>query len=37
MLDLGKAGYVVVALFLATWAISVVYWKARRVAERWTA
>jgi high-affinity nickel-transport protein len=37
MLDLGKVGYVVVALFLATWAISVVYWKARRVEERWTA
>jgi high-affinity nickel-transport protein len=34
-LDLGKVGYVVVALFLATWAISVVYWKARRVEERW--
>jgi len=37
MLDLGKVGYVVVALFLATWAISVIYWKARRVEERWTA
>jgi nickel/cobalt transporter (NiCoT) family protein len=37
MLDLGKVGYVVVALFLATWAISVVYWKVRRVEERWTA
>jgi nickel/cobalt transporter (NiCoT) family protein len=37
MLDLGKVGYVVVALFLATWAISVVYWKARRVEERWPA
>src|SRR5262245_35126305 len=37
ILDLGKFGYVVVALFLATWAISVIYWKARHVEERWTA
>jgi high-affinity nickel-transport protein len=36
-LDLGKVGYVVGALFLATWAISVIYWKARRVEEQWTA
>jgi high-affinity nickel-transport protein len=35
--DLGKVGYVVIALFLATWAISVAYWKARHVEERWTA
>ena len=35
-LDLGKLGYLVVALFFATWAISLVYWKARRVEERWT-
>ena len=35
--DLGKVGYVIIALFLATWAISVVYWKARHVEERWTA
>jgi high-affinity nickel-transport protein len=37
MLDLGKVGYVVVALFVATWAMSVIYWKARRVEERWPA
>jgi high-affinity nickel-transport protein len=37
MLDLGKVGFLVVALFLATWAVSLVYWKARRVEERWTA
>jgi high-affinity nickel-transport protein len=37
VLDLGKIGYLVVALFFATWAVSVVYWKARRVEERWTA
>jgi len=37
VLDLGKVGYLVVALFLATWAVSVVYWKTRRFEERWTA
>ena len=37
ILDLGKVGYLVVALFFATWAVSLVYWKARRVEERWTA
>jgi high-affinity nickel permease len=37
VLDFGKIGYLVVALFFATWALSVVYWKARRVGERWTA
>src|SRR5262249_32074708 len=37
ILDLGKLGYLVVALFAATWAVSIVYWKARRVEERWTA
>ena len=37
ILDLGKVGYLVVALFFATWTVSVVYWKARRVDERWTA
>ena len=36
VLDLGKIGYLVVALFFVTWAVSVVYWKARRVEERWT-
>jgi high-affinity nickel-transport protein len=35
MLDLGKVGYLVVGLFLATWALSLGYWKARRVEERW--
>jgi rhodanese-related sulfurtransferase len=37
MLDLGKVGYLVVALMFATWAVSLVYWKARRMEERWTA
>jgi high-affinity nickel permease len=36
VLDLGKIGDLVVALFLATRAVSVLYWKARRVEERWT-
>ncbi len=36
ILDLGKVGYLVFALFFATWAVSLVYWKARRVEERWT-
>ena len=36
-IDLSAIGYLVVALFLATWAVSIVYWKVRRVEERWTA
>jgi high-affinity nickel-transport protein len=34
-LDFEKLGYVVVGLFVATWAASVVIWKARRIDERW--
>jgi len=34
-LDFGKIGYVVVGLFVATWAFSAVLWKARRVEDRW--
>ena len=37
ILDLGKVGYLVVALFVATWAVSLAYWKVRRVEERWSA
>ena len=37
VLELGRIGYLVVALFLGTWAVSVAYWKARRVEERWIA
>ncbi len=29
-------GYVVVAMFVATWALSVVLWKTRRIEERWS-
>jgi high-affinity nickel-transport protein len=36
VLDLGKVGYLVAALFCATWAVSVVYWKLQRVEQRWT-
>jgi nickel/cobalt transporter (NiCoT) family protein len=36
-LDLGKLGYLVVALLFATWASSLVYWKVGRVEERWNA
>jgi high-affinity nickel-transport protein len=34
-LDFEKLGYVVVGLFVVTWAGSVVIWKARRIDERW--
>ena len=34
-LDFGTIGYVVVGLFIATWAVSVILWKARRIEERW--
>jgi high-affinity nickel-transport protein len=36
-LDFGHIGYVVVGLFVATWACSVILWKARRIEERWGA
>jgi high-affinity nickel-transport protein len=34
-LDFGRIGYVVVGLFVLTWAASVVLWKTRRIEERW--
>jgi high-affinity nickel-transport protein len=34
-LDFGRIGYVVVGLFVLTWAGSVVLWKTRRIEERW--
>ena len=34
-LDFGRIGYVVVGLFVLTWALSVVLWKTRRIEERW--
>jgi nickel/cobalt transporter (NiCoT) family protein len=36
-LDFGKLGYAIVALFVATWLISVAVWKTARIEERWTA
>ncbi|HEV2593373.1 MAG TPA: HoxN/HupN/NixA family nickel/cobalt transporter [Gaiellaceae bacterium] len=35
-LGLNDAGYLVVGLFVATWAASIVIWKTRRVEERWS-
>jgi hypothetical protein len=34
--DLGRIGLLVVLLFVGTAAISLLYWKVRRVEERWT-
>jgi high-affinity nickel-transport protein len=36
-LDLGRLGYLVVGLFVATWLCSVTVWKTRRVEQRWSA
>ena len=36
-LDFGHIGYVVVGLFVATWACSLILWKARRIEDRWGA
>jgi high-affinity nickel-transport protein len=36
-LDLGRLGYLVVGLFLATWLCSLTVWKTRRVEQRWGA
>ena len=36
-LDLEYVGYLIVILFAATWAIALIWWKAGRVEERWTA
>ncbi|MEP6811694.1 MAG: HoxN/HupN/NixA family nickel/cobalt transporter [Actinomycetota bacterium] len=36
-LDFSKLGYGIVGLFVVTWAISVIVWKARRIEERWNA
>jgi high-affinity nickel-transport protein len=34
-LDFGRIGYVVVGLFVAAWAFSLIVWKARRIEARW--
>ena len=36
-LDLGRLGYVVVGLFVATWLFSLTLWKTRRFEQRWSA
>jgi high-affinity nickel-transport protein len=36
-LDLNSVGYVIVALFAATWAVALVWWKVGRVEDRWNA
>jgi high-affinity nickel-transport protein len=36
-LDFGTIGYAVVGMFVVTWAVSAVIWKARRIEERWGA
>ncbi|MFG2634507.1 HoxN/HupN/NixA family nickel/cobalt transporter [Streptomyces sp. NPDC048362] len=35
-LDLNVIGYVIVGLFLATWAVALVVWKVGRIEEKWT-
>jgi len=35
-LDLGHLGYAIVALFVLTWAASLLVWKTRRIEERWS-
>jgi nickel/cobalt transporter (NiCoT) family protein len=35
-LDFGKIGYAVVAMFICTWALSVILWKTRRIEARWS-
>ena len=36
-LNFGNIGYVVVGLFVVTWAFSVLLWKTRRIEDRWRA
>jgi len=35
-LDFGRLGYAIVALFVVTWAASLLVWKTRRIEERWS-
>jgi high-affinity nickel-transport protein len=34
-LDVNRSGYVIVAMFILTWGVSAVVWRARRIEERW--
>lgn len=36
-LDLNTVGYVIVGLFIATWAVALGVWRLARIEERWTA
>jgi high-affinity nickel-transport protein len=36
-IDLGRLGYLVVGLFVATWLLSLALWKTRRFEQRWSA
>ena len=36
-IDLNLIGYLVVALFVLTWAIAVAVWRLGRIEERWSA
>jgi len=36
-LDFGTIGYAIVGLFVLTWATSIVFWRIRRIEERWGA
>ena len=35
-LDLNLVGYLIVALFVVTWAIAVTVWRVGHIEERWT-
>jgi nickel/cobalt transporter (NiCoT) family protein len=34
-IDLGNVGFIIVGLFVATWAVALAYWRLARVEERW--
>jgi high-affinity nickel-transport protein len=36
-LDLNNVGYVIVALFVATWVVALIVWRVARIEDRWTA
>jgi nickel/cobalt transporter (NiCoT) family protein len=36
-LDLNSVGYVIVALFVATWVVALAIWRVARIEDRWSA
>ena len=34
-IDLGALGYVIVGIFVVTWALAVVVWRLARIEDRW--